>query len=1164
MPMSARCSIFALLFILPALSASTAFGQRTPEEQLKALRVPNEMEISLFASEPMITNPAAIDVDTHGRVWVAEIQWYRKAAKDPPSDQIKVLEDTDGDGKADKATIFADNVFCPMSICVAGDKVYVATSPDLWVYEDKNGDLKADGPPKKLLSGFGGFNHDHGAHSLALGPDHKWWMSHGDAGFKVTGTDGSQIEYRWGAMLRGELDGSKLEQIAVNFRNPYEIAVSSFGESYCSDNDNDGNFSVRICWILDGGNYGWFGSPPFKKNELETRVPPGTPFAEHWHFRGYIPGFVPATLVTGFGSPCGMCFYEGDAFGERFKNAPLHADAGPREVRIYRHKPAGYGKQATSENLIISDGDNYFRPDDICVAPDDSLLVSDWYDGGVGGHAYNDPDRGRIFLLRPKGKRLARQAKPGPYQSIDEAIAGLKSPNLATQFLARERLLAEGANSVPALKKLLSENEPNHRARALWVLDRLGGDAREAVIEALQDSDAEFRALAVRILRRHGHDYADALFPLASDASPAVQREVLLAIASLDSSASLEVLARLAAGYDGRDRYQLETIHIAAGSRKEQLYDLLSRQKIWSVEQLPLMQLLNPQAASQYIVATLSQSGLQPEAARKLLEMAGNTPGVEAGRSLLKLASNTSASAELRRLALGKVTANLSGNWKELTSESDFLPSIKELLAEPDMQSTALALVGDQAIGELSPEVRSLATSASLAPEVRRQAIRVAMTLGTKGLAAELRKLLADPQRGVQQEALAALVDLQDMTALREILTGGAAAEVKSQAVDRLMTSTGGALVLLRLVDRGGLPQSLREAAITKGTSHADSNVRVLYEKFIPAERRPKRLGEAIQAETILALKGDAARGEKIFFQSSAAQCKNCHVVGGVGSTLGPDLSQIGKKYEKKTLLETILEPSKAISHEYVPYLLETDAGQVFAGFLVEKSDKQVALRDVKNQLIRVPASEVVTLEAQQKSLMPELVLRDVTAQDAADLLAYLSSLTSSVQHVGRFKILGPFPSRQGNERVLPPEKNPGRINDQSSYKGLAGVDIAWHEVPAESKEGLVAFDQVKYCRDRKMRTDEVAFFYAIYADSAAEQDAKLLLGSDDSAVVWLNGQQVHAFQGSRAIGFAQDKIPVRLSAGRNLVLIKVENHNGPGGVALSLETSSPLQLHTQ
>src|SRR4029079_9079669 len=126
----------------------------------------------------------------------------------------------------------------------------------------------------------------------------------GDTGFDVTASDGSRIQSPKSAMIRGEMDMTKLERVAWNFRNPYEIAVSSFGEAFCSDNDNDGNRSVRICWILEGGDYGWFGRPG-------PMSPSRTPLPDTWHFRGAIPGFVPSTIVTGFGSPCGMCYYEG-------------------------------------------------------------------------------------------------------------------------------------------------------------------------------------------------------------------------------------------------------------------------------------------------------------------------------------------------------------------------------------------------------------------------------------------------------------------------------------------------------------------------------------------------------------------------------------------------------------------------------------------------------------------------------------------------------------------------------------------------------------------------------------------------------------------------------------------------------------------------------------
>ncbi len=977
--------------------AGTAWCQLPPAEALKTLKPAPGFKVSLFASEPMITNPSAIDVDTHGRLWVAEIQWYRGGAKDPPADKIKVLEDTDGDGRADKVTVFAEGIFAPMSICVAGDKVYVATSPDLWVFEDRNGDLKADGPPKKLLTGFGGHNHDHGAHSLVLGPDHKWWMSHGDTGFDVRGTDGSRVQYSWGAILRGELDGGQLETVAVNFRNPYEVCVSSFGEPFCSDNDNDGNESARICWIMEGGNYGWFGGPPFAKDELNDRLSPQTPFRQQWHFRGYVPGYVPATLVTGFGSPTGICFYEGDAFGPKYKNAPLHTDPGPRECRVYRHELSGFGMKASSEVFLTNRGDDYFRPDDICAAPDGRLYVSDWYDGGVGGHAYNNPDQGRIYVLQPAGKQLKRREKPGPYANIPDAIEALKSPNLATQFLARQRLLAEGSRSVPALVALLSDPEANDRARALWVLDRIGGDGRTRVVEQLQNSDSPFRALAVRILRRHGSEYCDSILGMAADASPEVRREVLLALRGLAGEKAEAALASIAAGYDGADRYLLEAIHIAAADRQKSLLTRLESQRPLSSEQFPLLQLLDPQRATHDLLARLAQGNLDGQSAALVLEGAANIPSLDAGWGLLTFAENTANSAALRRAALEKITANLNrrGGWLIMAHDGRFSSALRGLLADDALRATALTAIAKLRIATLGSEVLALAQATDLDAAARAQAIDAVARLRRPGAAAAaLFPLLSDPQPKVVHAAMQGLVELQDIRSLREILAGEKfSAEMRRTTADLLVDSVGGAIVLLRLIDENQLPDGLKQSVVAKAVAHPDSNVRVLYEKFIPESERPKMLGKTISADAILALAGDANRGRVIFNKSSAALCKQCHAVQGFGGTLGPDLTNIGKKYERKTLLETILDPSKAIAPEFIPYLLETQAGQVYVGFLVERTAEHVVLKDVKNQRIRVATDQIESLVPQPKSLMPELVLSDVTPQDAADLLAYLITL---------------------------------------------------------------------------------------------------------------------------------------------------------------------------
>ncbi len=179
-------------------------------------------------------------------------------------------------------------------------------------------------------------------------------------------------------------------------------------------------------------------------------------------------------------------------------------------------------------------------------------------------------------MLVPRGKTLARHEKPGPYDTVADAIEGLKSPNLATQFLAREKLLADGSESVIALRSLLADPEPNFRARALWVLDRIGAEARGTVVEQLKSPDASLRALAVRILRRHGAEYQDAILELSGDPADEVRREVLLAIRNFKSDKAMAALASIAATYDGTDRYQLEAINIAAGKRrKAQLLALL-------------------------------------------------------------------------------------------------------------------------------------------------------------------------------------------------------------------------------------------------------------------------------------------------------------------------------------------------------------------------------------------------------------------------------------------------------------------------------------------------------------------------------------------------------------------------------------------------------------
>jgi putative heme-binding domain-containing protein len=215
----------------------------------------------------------------------------------------------------------------------------------------------------------------------------------------------------------------------------------------------------------------------------------------------------------------------------------------------------------------------------------------------------------------------------------------------------------------------------------------------------------------------------------------------------------------------------------------------------------------------------------------------------------------------------------------------------------------------------------------------------------------------------------------------------------RTDAINRLLGSTGSALMLTDALAAGRIPASVRPQVLAAAAARPDPQIRDLFERFLPDEQRIKRLGSAIKPEQLLRLKGDAARGKELFFRSTSLQCINCHRVAGTGSTLGPDLSQIGRKYTRGQILESILEPSKTIEPKYATYMVETADGKVHTGILAEKTGREVVLRVVGDKEIRIPAGNVVTLEAVKTSLMPEQLLRDMTAEQAADLLEFLASL---------------------------------------------------------------------------------------------------------------------------------------------------------------------------
>jgi uncharacterized repeat protein (TIGR03806 family) len=239
---------------------------------------------------------------------------------------------------------------------------------------------------------------------------------------------------------------------------------------------------------------------------------------------------------------------------------------------------------------------------------------------------------------------------------------------------------------------------------------------------------------------------------------------------------------------------------------------------------------------------------------------------------------------------------------------------------------------------------------------------------------------------------IASKLRAESVALLKQLQATRQAAE-QTQLVERLLSTTDGALRLLQAIDRNMLPDVVASQTVKQSTQQANIVVRDLFERFLAPDQRVKRLGSVVHADQILSLTGDASQGKRVFFETDGVACKSCHRIHQDGKEVGPELTTIGKKQTRAELLESILEPSKRIDNKFVTYVVETVDGRVLTGLIVSRDKKEVVLRDATNKLLHVAVDEIEQLVTRQQSLMPDLLLRDMTAQQVADLLAYLGSL---------------------------------------------------------------------------------------------------------------------------------------------------------------------------
>lgn len=597
----------------PAFNPASVIPEHLPQN---AFHLPDDLEVTLWAASPDLFNPTNLDIDHKGRIWVTEgINYRRHDGRSREGDAIRVLQDTNNDGKSDKAHVFVreKGLTAPLGIAVFDNVIVVSNTPDLIVYTDIDRDLVFDPAIDKreiLLNGFEQAQHDHSLHSVTAGPDGRWYFSNGNCGAYFTDKSGKTFRigggylnnpwvgqpsddgfvYVGGFSASMNPDGTSARIHGHNFRNPYEQVLTSFGDHF--QNDNDDPPACRVTHLIEGANLGFFSKDGKRQWRADQRPGQNIPTAE---WRQDDPGVFPAGDIYGGGAPTGMTYYENGALPAKYNGLLLSCETGRNTIFGYLPQPKGVSFTLDRFDFITTNksgqfkgsdfvgGNNnvaaektfFFRPSGVRVGPDGAIYITDWYDARTGGHSDLDETcSGAIYRIAPKG--FKSRTPSFDLSTIDGQVKALQSPAINTRHLGFRNLKEYGANAVNAVAELLKNDNAYVAARAVWLLAQLGDEGQEIVRPLLGSSDPRQRLLAFRALRAANVNILSFANDLANDNDPSVRAELSVALKYIPTADALPLLVTLASHCDAQDRHFLEAWGIGCTGRESEVWAAVS------------------------------------------------------------------------------------------------------------------------------------------------------------------------------------------------------------------------------------------------------------------------------------------------------------------------------------------------------------------------------------------------------------------------------------------------------------------------------------------------------------------------------------------------------------------------------------------------------------
>jgi len=978
----ARVSVglLALAALLVPVVDRARAGGLPPAEALKRFRVPPGFEMRLFAAEPEIKQPVSMSFDRRGRMWVIQyLQYptpaglnavkvdnflrtvYDRVPEPPPkgprgADRITILEDTDGDGHADKSKDFLAGLNLTTGLVLGHGGVFVMQAPYLLFYADRNGDDVPDGDPEVLLSGFGIEDSHALANSLQWGPD--GWL-YGAQGSTVT------------AHIRGLTFQQGIWRYHPLTKR-FELFAEGGGNTWGADFDRHGN-------MIAGTNFGGRASlhqvqgAYYVKNfgkHGELQNPFAFGYFEHIPYKDFQGGHV----------TCGGIVYQADAFPAQFRDQYIAANVLSHAIHWHKIEPQGSSFTNRLGGELVTTDDVWFRPVDCTQGPDGSLFIADWYDqraNHVDPKDDWDKGTGRIYKLEYRGTKQVSGLDLERLTS-EELVDRLADRNdwvvrQARAILAQRRDMA----IVSRLRRQVFESKDEALAlESLWAWYVTAGLAMDDVPRLLEHPSEDVRTWTVRLLGDEGSvptSVASRLAELASsDSSPTVRSQLACTAKRLPAAEALPIVRGLLTRSEDLGDPHIPlliwwAVESKAATDRAAVLGLLARAEDWNqplvrpvlVERLARRYASAGSAEDLVSCATLLERA--PSSADAELLVRGMEKGFE-GRKLEQMPP-----------VLDKPLAKLWSNG----SPSLALVRLEVRLGSHEALEQAIAWANDKKRAS-KERAEMIALWSQFAP------------------VSDVPRLIALSESGksdgVRKAALAALGRFNDPEIAQHLLKAYPTlpTDLQGVALGLLASRKAWALELIAAVDRKQIadkdvtPDYLRQMALL-ADKQLDEAVEKRWGKVAQATPDEKRARiHGIQVSLKLA-PGDVERGHAVFMKT----CGVCHTLFNEGNKIGPELTGADRK-NVKFMLENIVDPSAVIRKEYFQYTAALTDGRVLAGLIADSTPDSVTLLDAKNQRTLIPRSEIESLERSPLSLMPERILDALDVQEVRDLIAYL------------------------------------------------------------------------------------------------------------------------------------------------------------------------------